>query len=232
MKKRVLIVIAIVLAVVACLYSFVGCDGASNYVKHLTSYDFNGDCCVNITMRRRLRKTFSISVDEISIKFEGSLSELYEQMQLEDGFTKTFYDDYFLIETAVDGKVYTWGVFDSSVFGDEYLGSYQYVLTNMAIVVPTVAYYPFFFPIYTMERPLLVWEENERHACSLTVDELSDFYTRQGYETVISDNILTVTTPTKKDYEGNDRSKSWEITFHYDGTVSVGNFLTSETIYD
>ena len=232
MKKKLVLIVAIVLLAVTCLSALVGCDGASNHVKYLHSCDFTGEHVLDVTLSRRLRKTFSTSADEISLMFDGSLSELCDRMKLEDGYTMTRYDGYALIEKTVDGKVYTWGVFDASILGDDYLGFYRYVLTNMSVTFAGIGYKLFFFPIYTMERPLAVWEENESYACSLTIDELSDFYKRQGCSTQILDNVLIVTTPTTKDYFGNEHSSSWEVTFHYDGAVSVGNILGHETIYD
>ena len=232
MKKRLVLAVAIVLVAVLCLSVFVGCDGASNNVKYLRSCDFTEQHFLNITMRRRLKKTFDITPDEISLKYDGSLSELCDSMQLEDGFTMTRYDDYALIETTIDGNRYTWGVFSASILGYDYLGSYRYVLTNMSVTLSGIGYKLFFYPIYTMGCPLVVWEEDESYACRLTIDELDEFYTQQGCSTEILDNILKVETPTTKDYFGNEHSRSWEITFHSDGTVSVGNFLSHETIYD
>lgn len=232
MKKKLVLVVAIVLVVTVCLSALVGCDGASNNVKYLRSCDFTGEHLLNITMSRRLKKTFSTSADEISLMFDGSLFELCDRMQLEDGFAMTRHDDYALIETTVDGKLYTWGVFSASILGGDYLGSYRYVLTNMSVTLSGIGYKLFFFPIYTMERPLVVWEENESYACSLTIDELSEFYTRQGCATQILDNVLIVNTPTTKDYYGNEHSSSWEVTFWHDGSVSVGNILEHETIFE
>ena len=232
MKKKLVAIVAIILVAATCLSVLVGCDGASNNVKYLRSCDFTGEHLLNVTMSKRLKKTFDTSADEISLMFDGSLYELCDRMQLEEGYSMTRYGDYALIETTVDGKLYTWGVFSSSIFGDEYLGSYRYVLTNMSVTIEGIGYKLFFFPIYTMERPLVVWEENGSYACSLTVDELSDFYTKQGCTTQILDNVLIVTTPTTKDYFGNEHSSSWEVTFHHDGTVSVGNLLQHDTIFD
>ena len=223
MKKNFVGVVAIVLIAVVCVATFVGCDGASKNVTSLQCFNFFGDQYVFINLSKRLPKISQINKNEISIKYEKSLSELYDLMQMEEGCKKTLCDDYILIESTIDGRVYTWGVFSTSVFGEDYLGNYNYVLTNMTVKVVDEGYSLLYFPIYTMKEPLLSWKNGQRYACDLTVEQLEVFYTQQGCTTEIVDNVLTVATPIRT-HGYSSGNEMWDVTFHGDGTISVGNF--------
>ena len=232
MKKKICIVVALVLVVVACFALLCGCDGSSRFVKYVGCSDFTMQQGVNVTMSRRMPKTAAWMWDKESIKYNGSLEELYDLMQVEDGYTKTLYDDYILIETSKDGLLYTWGIFGVSIFGDDYEGEFNYVLTNLGCDITSNGWSMFFFPIYTMERPLLWWKEGRSYKCNITMDELVEFYSQHGYTAEVSGNVLKVSTPLRKYSTGDEYRELWDIIFDGDGTVSVANCLTEHTIYD
>ena len=224
MKKKLVMFAALVLVVVTCLSVFVGCDSSARNVKYLGCDDFLHETGVSVTMTRRLKKVGKWNSTLDAIKFDKSFADLFDLMQMPDGYVKTLHEGYILIEKQGADKLYTWGIFSTSVWLD-YDGEYQYVLTAMDCVVVESHYVcVFFFPIYVMKYPTLDWEQDARYAANVTIDELAEFYTQHGFTAVILDNIITVTTPIENDFYGNDRSSSWEITFHGDGTVSVGNF--------
>ena len=231
MKKKLLTVTTVILVVVACLVTLIGCDSSARNVKYLGCEDFLFETGVNITMSKRLPKVCFLSGME-PIKYKKSLSDLYELMQMQEGYTKTLHEDYILIETTKEGRLYTWGIFSTSVFGEDYAGEYNYVFTNLGIEVKDVGYGLFFFPIYTMGKPLLVWNDGERYKCNITIDELSAFYTQHGYTVEVADNVLKVSTPVCKWSNGDEHREMWDVTFHSDGAVSVGNFLAETIIYD
>ena len=232
MKKKLVLFATLVLAVVLCLSALVGCDGSARNVKHIGCDDYLYETGVSVTLSKRLSKAARWNSDMHAIKFKKSIAELFELMQMQEGYVKTLYDDYILIEKAGDDKLYTWGIFPMSAWSEGYDGEYDYVLTTMGCSVDDGGYATFFFPIYAMERPLLHWANGKSYAFNMTIDELDEFYTQHGFTTVILDNILTVSTPIKKDCYGNEHSSSWEVTFQFDGTVSVDNFLEQVTVYD
>ena len=230
MKKKFWTVVIAVLVVAVCLSTLVGCDGSARFVKRIGCYDFLYEKYVNVTMSRRLPKTAVWNSDMEAIKYGGSIFELFELMQLDDGYDKTLCNGCILIETTDKGRAYTWGIFSTSVWGD-YAGEYNYVLTDMGCAASDVGYDMFFFPIYTMEQPLLRWKDGKHYECDITVEELSEFYIQHGYTVERLGNVLTVVTPTRKRANGDDYRETWDVTFHNDG-VGVGNFVTQETIYD
>ncbi|MCH5157449.1 MAG: hypothetical protein J1G02_06220 [Clostridiales bacterium] len=232
MKKKLLAAATVILVLVVCVSALIGCDGSSRFVKSIGCHDYLHETGVNIVMSKRLPKTAVWNSDMEAIKYKGGLSELFELMQMQDGYTKTLHDEYILIETTKNGRLYTWGIFSTSVWGDDYDGEYSYVLTTMGCDVTGNGWSMFFFPIYTMERPLLWWKDGQSYKCNITMDELSDFYTRHGYTVEAQDNVLKVATPICKWSNGDEHGELWDVTFHSDGTVSVGNFLEQEIIYD
>lgn len=218
MKKRFLAVATVILVVVVCLATLIGCDGSARNVKYVGCEDFLFDTGVNITMSKRLPKVCFLSGRE-PIKYNKSLSELYELMQMQDGYTKTLYDDYILIETTNNGTLYTWGIFTASVFGKDYEGEYNYVFTNMGVDVNKVGYGLFFFPIYTMNEPLLTWNDGEHYTCYITIEELADFYTQHGIVANIEGNVLTATA--QVGYVESKTEEQWYVTYHSEYELSI-----------
>ena len=164
-----------------------------------------------------------------AIKFNKSIAELYDLMQMQDGYVKTLYDDYILIEKQGVDKLYTWGIFSMSAWIDDYDGEYDYVLTNLTCYARREDdnYGCFFFPIYAMARPLLHWKGDKTYAFNMIIDELAEFYTLHGFAVEVAGNVLKVSTPITTDAQQSTSGyDTWEITFHSDGTVSAGNFLS------
>lgn len=223
MKKRFLTVVTIVLVVVVCLSALVGCDGSSRHVKGIGCDDYLFETGVSVIMSNRLPKTARWGSDMEAIKFKKGLPQLFDLMQMQDGYEKTLYNDYVLIEKQGADKLYTWGIFPMSAWVDGYDGEYDYVLTNMTCYLreDNDDYY-FFFPVYAMEHPLLHWESSKNIPFNMTIDQLAEFYTQHGFTTQVLDNVLVVHSPesAKNAHDYLD----WEITFNFDGTVSVGNF--------
>lgn len=218
MKKKIFTIVTVVLVAVVCLATLTGCDSSATNVKHVGCEDYLFETGVNITMSKRLPKVGMLSGME-PIKYKKSLAELFDLMQMEDGYTKTLFDDYILIETAKNGKLYTWGIFTDSVFGEDYEGEYNYVCTNMCVNVNGVGYGMFFFPIYTMYEPLLIWNYGERYKCALTIDELAEFYTQHGIVANIEGNVLTVTAQVGR--VDSKREEKWRVTYHSEHELSV-----------
>ena len=213
MKKKFWAVATVILVAVICLSALIGCDGSSRNDKYLSANDFLFDGGVLITMSKRLPKTAKWHSGMEAIKYKKSLEELYRLMQMEEGYVKTLCDGYVLIETNKDGRLYTWGIFSSSVWGDDYDGEYNYVLTNMGVNDGS-----FLFPIYTMDKPLLNWEENNKYACNISIDELAEFYLQHGVVAVIDGNVLTATAQVGN---GTKREIEWYVTYHSERELSV-----------
>ena len=174
-------------------------------------------------MSKRLPKTAVWNSDMEAIKFKKGLTELFDLMQMDDGYTKTLCDDYILIEKQGGDKLYTWGIFPMSAWIEGYDGEYDYVLTSMncSLQEDNDDYY-FFFPVYAMERPLLHWQSGKNIAFNMTIDELDGFYVQHGFTTETLDNVLIVHSP--ESAKNAHDFLYWEVTFNGDGTVSVGNF--------
>lgn len=223
MKKRIVLVVAIILVAAVCLAAFVGCDGSARNVKYIGCDDYLFETGVNVTMAKRLPKTARWGSDMEAIKFKKGLAELFDLMQMQDKCKKTLMDGYILIEKEGSDKLYSWGIFPMSAWIEDYNGEYDYVLTNMTCYLQedNDDYY-FFFPIHAMERPLLHWQSGKNIAFNMTIDELDKFYVQHGFTTEILDNVLIVHSP--ESAKNAHDFLYWEVTFNGDGTVSVGNF--------
>ena len=231
MQKKLVLFATVILTVIVCLSCFAGCDSSARNVKYLGCDDYLFETGVQITMSKRLTKVARWGSHMEAIKFKKGLPELYDLMQMQEGYEKTLMGDYVLIEKQGSDKLYSWGIFPMSAWIENYNGEYDFVLINFTCSVQTDDVDGwFFFPVYAMRRPLVNWT-NAICEFNMTLDELVEFYTQHGFTTKLLDNVLTVSTPIKRGFNGYESYESWEITFQYDGAVSVGNFLTHETVY-
>ena len=214
MKKLVSVSVLLLMVAAMCIVCFSGCNDTARNVKFLYCNDFLLDTGVNITMSKRLPKIGKWNTGTIMIKYKKSLSDLFDIVQLTYGYTKTLYDDYILIETTNNGILYTWGIFSSTAHGMSTDSEFNYILTNMSVN------YEFFFPIYTMDKPLLIWKENTQYVCNITIDELAEFYTQHGIVVEVDGNVLTATALVGYEAVGKSEVK-WYVTYHSERELSV-----------
>ena len=224
MKKKLVLIAAIVLVVATCLSVFVGCGAPVRNVKELYLTDYTFDAGLKLTFDKRLPKVQE-GPEAHTIKYQGGGWEnFYNIIQVPDGYTKTLYlaetlpdeNSYVLIETEIDGVKYTWGIFKATVWHEYWLGPYQYVFTNLTC---TINSRDFFFPIYALEYPCILWSRNSIQTCKMDINELAEFYTAHGMTADIDGNVLTVRA--EIGYSPSTYEAEWYVTYHSEHELSV-----------
>ena len=224
MKKRLLACAVLVLIVLIVMMSFVGCGGPVLNVKELSLTDYKCDVGLNLTFDKRLPKVQE-GVEAHTIRYQGGGWEgFYNIIQVPNGYTKTLYlaetlpeeNSYALIETDIGGVKYTWGIFKATVWHEYWLEPYQYVFSNLTC---TVNSHNFYFPIYALDYPCILWSRNSIQTCKMDINELAQFYVEHGMSAEIDENVLTV--HTLVGYSQSKYEVEWYVTFHSEHELSV-----------
>ena len=224
MNKKIFALTSVIIVLLLCIVSFIGCGAPVHNVKTLFLADFKYDAGLNLTFDKRLPKVQE-GFEAHTIRYlDGGFEGFYNNVKVPDGYTKTLYladtlpeeNSYALIQTEIDGIKYTWGIFKAKVWHEFWLEPYQFVISNLTCTINNQS---FFFPIYALEYPCILWSRNSIQTCEMDIQELATFYVEHGMSADIEGNVLTVSALVGS--SGSKNEVTWCVTYHSEHELSV-----------
>lgn len=215
----------LLLTVALALIGLVACDTSSTFDNKIEIYDFTRTVQLSLSVRTRRLSHWPDNMGfgmSYTFKYRSNdVSKLYNEIKTNDGVNVSLSDNgYILIDKEHDGVVFSWLIIPKSVDDGRY--NFYVSCMNLSDDVNTDNFYPnsadntvnAFFPVYTLSDGT-----NGKYKCSMSIDELTEYYSAHGYDVSRDGDILTVHTsaldsfPENTIYDYYNRCNVWKVEY-------------------
>lgn len=130
-----------------------------------------------------------------TIKSVLSLKSIYKKLTKKTDYNITDCGDYLLIDTQQDGVEYSFGIFKYDKEAYDESRAYDYVITPFVCLVDIgdpSGREEIFFPFWAIGQSTIFLNLVDEYECSLSIDELYDYYVKHGYDITKEGNSLEI----------------------------------------
>lgn len=131
-----------------------------------------------------------------TIKSVLSLKSIYKKLTKKTDYNITNCGDYLLIDTQQDGVEYSFGIFKYDKNAYKEAKAYDYVITSFICFAKrsdtATERLQLYFPFWAIGKRNVLLNLAEEYQCSMSIDELYDYYVKHGYDINRDGNTLSV----------------------------------------